>query len=128
MCAAQHVPAESFRLGRRQRLKSDREIRQAYRQGRRWVGKYMVLWLRSGENAAGRLAVVSSRKVGNAVARNRARRKLREAFRLNRQGLEIKHDFVLVARRRIGKARADEVEAELLRLTKQAGVVKESER
>lgn len=122
------APRRSAGLGRGRRLRSDREIREAYRQGRRRVGRLMVMWLRSGENASLRLAVVSSRKVGNAVARNRARRRLREAFRINRHRLEADLDLVLVARRPIVEADASEVESELLDLARQAGLLKKGKR
>lgn len=111
-------------LGRAQRLRSDREIREGYRQGRCRVGRLMVLWLRSGSDASLRLAVVSSRKVGNAVARNRARRRLREAFRRNRGRFDGEVDIVLVARRRIVDAEASAVEAELLDLAGRAGLLR----
>lgn len=83
----------------------------------------MVLWLGSGENASLRLAVVSSRKVGNAVARNRARRRLREAFRLNRHRMDGKFDVVLVARRAIDSCSFEQIEGELLYLARKAGLI-----
>jgi len=128
MHSEDHAARGRQRLGRSQRLKSDREIREAYAQGRRWVGGCMVLWLRSGAGAALRLAVVSSRKVGNAVERNKARRKLREAFRLNRWRLRGDCDIVIVARRRILTTSSAAVERELLYLARRAGILKESEK
>lgn len=84
----------------------------------------MVLWLRADPDAALRVGVVSSRKVGGAVARNRARRKLREAWRLNRHRLSGKVDVVLVARRAIGPVPAPRVEAELMELCARVGLVR----
>ena len=110
-------------LSRRQRLVRRAQFAECYRQGRKWVGTYMVLWLREGEDASLRLGVVSSRKVGGAVQRNRARRRLREAYRRQRQHFQGPFDVVLVARRPIGEARAAEVEEELTRLAMRAGLV-----
>lgn len=115
-------------LSRRQRLVHSAQFAECYRQGRKWVGKYMVLFLREGEGASLRLGVVSSRKVGGAVQRNLARRRLREAYRKNRQDFCGEVDVVLVARRAIGEARADDVEAELLRLAGRAGLVPDGSR
>lgn len=114
-------------LSRRQRLVHSAQFAEGYRQGRKWVGKYMVLWLREGENASLRLGVVSSRKVGGAVQRNRARRRLREAFRQNRHHYTGTVDVILVARRAIGEARAKEVETELNRLARRAGLLPAAE-
>jgi ribonuclease P protein component len=62
-----------------------------------------------------RLGVVASRKVGGAVARNRAKRLLREVFRLRRPRREVSADIVLVARGAIVRARYRDVETAYLR-------------
>ena len=45
-----------------------------------------------------RLGITVSKKVGNAVKRNRIRRHIFEAYRLNEQKLKVGYDFVFVAR------------------------------
>lgn len=45
-----------------------------------------------------RLAVVASRKVGNAVVRNRWKRRVREAFRLSRPHLPVGFDLIVLPR------------------------------
>jgi len=45
-----------------------------------------------------RLGVVASRKIGNAVARNRAKRLVREAFRLHQGALPTGVDLVVIVR------------------------------
>ncbi len=45
-----------------------------------------------------RLGVVASRRVGNAIRRSRAKRLLREVFRLNQEVLPVNCDVVLMAR------------------------------
>ena len=57
---------------------------------------------RRGVQPDNRLGIVASKKVGNAVKRNRAKRVIREAFRLSESQLKLKtskrYDFVFVAR------------------------------
>ena len=110
-------------LKRSQRLTRSALFRQTYAQGRRWIGRFMVLWLRSGEGASLRLGVVASRKVGNAVARARAKRLLREAYRRNRFRMAGPFDVVIVARHDILAALRDDIESELLKLAKSAGLL-----
>lgn len=49
-----------------------------------------------------RLGVITSRRIGGAVVRNRARRLLREAFRIHRTRLQQGSDLVIIARKSIG--------------------------
>jgi ribonuclease P protein component len=110
------------RLSRRRRLTTQLQFERAYAQQRRFVGRFMVLWRYTGDDAALRLGVVASRRVGPAVMRNRAKRRLREAFRLNRHGFHGRMDVILVARPAILKAKWGDLVQELLRLAGQAGL------
>ena len=110
-------------LGPKQRLRRTAQFQEAYDQNRRWHGRHMVLFLRSGPDAALRLGVVASRKVGNAVERARAKRRLREAFRRLRVAFTgTCDDVVLVARHSILTAPWPELTAELKKLAGQAGL------
>lgn len=126
--AARPPPAESGaeprrgRFGRAQRLRSPVLFREAYEGGRRAVGRWMVLWARSGPDANRRLGVVSSRRIGGAVARNRARRRLREVFRRHRDRLTDSADVVLVARAGCAEAPWNELTEEFLRLARRVGI------
>jgi ribonuclease P protein component len=83
----------------------------------------MVLWLRRGDDASLRVAVVASRKVGGAVARARAKRLLREVYRRERANLDGAYDVVLVARRAILTAEWPQLIKEMRYLAKKAGLV-----
>lgn len=87
------------------------------------AGRTMVLWVRRGEGASLRLGVVASRVVGKAHQRNRARRRLREAWRLNRHRFAGAVDVVIVARRALLTAPWEAVEDDLLRLARKAGLL-----
>jgi len=115
------------RLGRSRRLTRRNDFQQAYAQGHKHVGRLMVLWTRTGEDAALRLGVVAGRKVGNAIARARAKRLLREAYRRNRVFLTGHVDVVIVARRSILSAAWDDIVKELLSLAGRAGIRAEKE-
>ena len=109
-------------LRRAQRLCKSAEINEAYDQGRKFVGRHVVVFLRSGSGAALRLGVVSSRKVGGAVERVRARRRLREAYRRLRPTLQAGCDVVLVARASAVTASWMELEEDLRRQLRRAGI------
>src|SRR5690625_480769 len=68
-----------------------------------------------GELPIRRLGVIASRRVGNAVCRNRAKRRLREIFRLHQEHLPPACDIVLIARRSLLYESFRETEQRFLR-------------
>jgi len=119
-------PRPDQRLGRDRRLLRAAQFAETYAQGRRWVGQYLVLWLRSGDGAARRLGVVTSRAVGGAVQRTRARRLLREVYRRHRHCFAGPYDVILVARRSILQADWKAITADLLSAERRAGLLAET--
>lgn len=86
-----------------QHIRRQSDFRVIREQGRRIHGGLFTLWWLPRENATDdtrRVGVVASTKaVGNAIHRNRAKRRLREIFRLHQELLPPGIDLLLVARR-----------------------------
>jgi ribonuclease P protein component len=71
----------AVRFGPDRRLLSKREFDRVFDAGRKAFARGLVLYVDASPTGAARLGLVTSRRFGNAVQRNRARRLLREAFR-----------------------------------------------
>ena len=105
-------------------LKENYEFRRLYQKGASAVGGGMVLYCRKnrlGHNRLGltvsaKLACAVKRNLGHAVVRNRARRRLREVYRLNSGRLRQGYDMILVARGRTLTASWKELNDTFLRL------------
>ena len=111
-------------LSRHQRITDSEVFRKAFDEERPQVGKLMVLRLAHLERGGLRLGVVTSRRTfRRSVDRNRARRKLREAYRRNRAKFKPGADVVLVGRHKLLHASAQDVEKELLALARRAGLM-----
>jgi|SRR5918911_2165717 ribonuclease P protein component len=85
------------------RLRNSGEFRRVYSRGNRYDGHWMTAFVQPNGLAYHRLGITASRKaIGNAVERNRAKRLLRETFRLSETALvalDKRYDWVLNAKR-----------------------------
>jgi ribonuclease P protein component len=112
------------RLSRAERLTSAGQFRRVFQKGLRLEGAFFSLVAAPNNCGHDRVGLAASRKVGNAVLRNRAKRRLRECFRHWKRGCGPALDLVLVAKKELGRGSAEEVEREyrqrLQRLEKRA--------
>ena len=116
--------AVRFRFSVARRLKLSREFERVRKEGRAVRGGLLILSVLpvDGEKRF-RVGLITSRRVGEAVARNRVRRRLREIVRRNQQALKGGIWFVVIARRSAAQTDSAVLEAEWLRLARRAGIL-----
>jgi ribonuclease P protein component len=117
------------------RLSRSEDFARVYRSGRSVANRYLVLYYfeRSGaastdDNAQSpRIGFSVSKRLGPAVDRNRIKRVLREAYRLNGQSFRGNMDFVLIAREPLADLLSAEgysgVEAKMIEVFRKASLV-----
>jgi len=105
-------------------LKKNKEFNFVYRRGKAAGAKNMTLVFVKSRYGGVRVGFSVSKKVGNSVVRNRARRRLREAYRALP---EIRGNFslVFVARSVIAEAEFSEICRDMRYLLKKAGVTEQ---
>jgi ribonuclease P protein component len=86
----------SFRFRRKEHLKGRKEIREVFGKGKRFGCRGAKLFVEKNNLPYNRICFSFSRGFGNAVARNRARRLGREAFRLLKGRLSGGYDMILL--------------------------------
>ena len=113
-------------LPRDRRIKQGRDFARTRTTGKRIANGCLVAnWVELPAGASSRIGVITSRKVGESVVRSRARRLLREVFRLHQFDLKQPLDLVLVARPSIVKKSFGEVERDFLAALHRAQLIKE---
>jgi ribonuclease P protein component len=112
---------ERFPVRERLRRKSDFE--RVYEKGKVFQSRHVVLFCLSADVGERKAGFVASRKVGGAVVRNRARRRIRAAYRKLRAGLPKEVHLVFVARAGVTDVGWDELLAEIGDLLRKAGLL-----
>ena len=79
-------------------LKLNHVFRRLYAKGESAVGSFVVVYARRNGTDENRLGITTGVKLGHAVERNRARRRIRETYRLHEARLKRGYDIVIVAR------------------------------
>jgi ribonuclease P protein component len=106
----------SFTLPKEARLLKRAEFLRVYEQGARFEGRFMTVFILPSRTGQHRVGVTATKKaIGKAHDRNRAKRLLRESFRLSRAELDrvgTKYDWVLNARRSLVFAKLEKPLAE----------------
>jgi len=90
--------------GPRERIRKKSDFTVLYQKGRSFRSRYFTIVFLSNGLGYPRMSAVSSRKVGNAVRRNRARRRARELFRRNKGLLTMSLDMLIITRAEIADA------------------------
>lgn len=108
-------------------IKENHVFRRMYSKGRSAVTPMVVVYCRKNGRDHNRLGVTVSTKLGGAVVRNRARRRLREVYRLAQPGLRQGYDVVLVARTRCLSVPWPKLTAAFDRACRELGLTKEAE-
>ena len=103
-------------------LKKNSEFQAVYRQGRSFVNKYLVMYIKGNESEKNRIGISVSRKVGNSVVRHRITRLIRESCRLNEEKFEKGYDMAVVARVAAKGRSYREMEGALLHLGRLHGI------
>ena len=119
--------SENMRLSRPMRLRSRAEFQRSRKEGKSFAGKYLVVSVLRDEGATEplRFGIILTRKVGNAVARNRVRRRVRSLLSKYGGRIEPGHQLVIIARYTAPGASFDELENDWVKQLRRAGILAE---
>jgi ribonuclease P protein component len=102
--------ASLFAFRPNERIRRRSEYQQIYDRGVKTHGRYLTLFTLSNSLPVGRLGIAATRKLGDAVERNRAKRLIREVFRRNK--LAPGFDIVVIPKRELLDASLTALETE----------------
>ena len=105
-----------FSFGKHERIKKRKDFLKVYEDGVRVNSKNFIVILSRNQAGDKRLGITVTKKVGNAVKRNRIKRLLREFFRLNKEALPDSFDIVIIVKKGVTFLTYNDVYEELATL------------
>ena len=106
------------------RIKKNEEFSKVFNEGKSVANRQFVLYeLKKEGQTHFRIGLSVSKRIGNAVVRNRIKRLIREWFQQHTEKLLQDRDYVIIARKPTAEMDYTEVEKSLLHVAKRAGVL-----
>ena len=99
-------------------LKKNKDFQVVYKNGKSYANRYLVLYIRENGMDKNRLGISVSKKVGNSVERNRARRLMKENYRFLKEHFQCGFDLVVIARAGAKEKSYHDIESALIHLGK----------
>ena len=106
-------------------LKKDSDFRKVYKHGKSFANKYLVMYILDNKSDHSRIGISISKKVGNAVIRNKLRRRIKECYRLNGdENVKDGFDIIFIARVASKECEYKDIEKSIKYLMKKSGMQK----
>ena len=106
-------------------IKSNCDFRRIYGKGKSFQGPALVSYVLKNRAGICRIGITTSKKIGNAVERNRSRRVIRAAYSMIEDKIQGNYDFVFVARSKTKYIKSTKLAEMMLSQLVEAGVLDE---
>lgn len=110
-------------LDRKYRINQEKDYNYIYKNAKRISGRYIIVFITRNNLQYNRFGIVTSKKVGNAVKRNRAKRRIRELSKKHMESINKGYDLVFVSRVSINEADFDQIEKDFLSAMRKARIL-----
>ncbi len=104
-------------------IKENRDFKKGYKKGESYISSLAVIYVIKNRYNHLRIGITASKKIGNAVKRNRARRLIKESVRLLDIDKSLGYDLIFVARSKTTFSNMQRVKNEIEYNLKKAGII-----
>ena len=108
-----------------QRVKKNKEFQEIFKKGTSYANRQFVLYLlKKEEPQPFRIGISVSKKIGNAVCRNKIKRYVRQSFLELKEDVQGNYDYLIIARKPAAEMNFHEVKGSLTHVLKRGKVLK----
>ena len=105
-------------------LKKNKEFKKVYRNGKSYATHYLVLYKLDNNMTYNRYGFSISKKIANAVGRNKLKRRLREIIRKleKKEKITLGYDLIFITRKPVVKLDFHELKSDLIKLLRKMDI------
>jgi ribonuclease P protein component len=111
------------RMKKKNRIKKNEEFQAVFQKGKSSANRQFVLYcLEKPGQPDFRIGLSVSKKIGNAVTRNRIKRMIRQVFTELKEFIDSEKDFVIIARKPCADMTYEELKSSMLHVMRRSGM------
>lgn len=88
-------------MDKNHRLRKNMEFKRVYSGGKNYWNRNLILYVRKNGLQNSRIGITITKKIGNAVVRNRIRRRIKEIYRLKLGNIKNGYDLILIPKKNV---------------------------
>ena len=113
-------------LAKQNRISNSADYNTIYKSGKKIPGRYIIIYLLKNDLGYNRYGIVTSKKIGKAVVRNKVKRQLRAIIKNHIPKLKTSFDIVLIGWHKIGGTPFDLLEKDFTIVMRKSGLWNEN--
>lgn len=111
-------------MEKRFRIRKNMEFKDIYKHGKNYWNRNLILYVKKNDLNETRVGYTITKKIGNAVVRNKLRRRMKEIYRLNFHNIKEGYDLVFIAKRSLKDISYKELEGSMKHIMSIAKLLK----
>lgn len=112
-------------MEKKYRLRKNIEFKRVYNGGKNFWNRNLILYIKKNKLEESRLGITITKKIGNAVVRNKIRRRIKELYRLNMHRFKNGYDLIFIPKKNVVDLSYKELESAFLHILKISGILKD---
>lgn len=112
-------------MDKKYRLRKNMEFKRVYNGGKSYWNRNLILYVRKNDLENSRIGITITKKIGNAVVRNRIRRRMKEILRLKLRNIKSGYDLILIPKKNVQDISYKDLESAMIHIMSISKILKD---
>ena len=112
-------------MEKKYRLRKNMEFKKVYSGGKSYWNRNLILYVRKNELENSRIGITITKKIGNAVVRNRIRRRIKEIIRLKLGNIKDGYDLIIIPKKNVQDISYKDLESAMIHIMRISKILRD---